>query len=52
MTQEQVKIWHDYNDACNGNEIAELYGHYKKRKAQKAQIKEDLRSTAWYLEHG
>ena len=47
MTQEKVKIWHD-DDYCNDNEILEWYNEHKKRKAQKAQIKEDLMPIAWH----
>ena len=42
VTQEQVKIWHGDDYYCNDNKIVEWYEGYKKRKAQKAQIKEEL----------
>ena len=42
VMQEQVNIWHDDDNYCNDNEIIERYDDYKKRKAQKAQIKEEL----------
>ena len=48
VTQEQVKIWHDDDDYCNDNEIVEWYDDYKKRKVQKAQIKEELMPIAWH----
>ena len=48
MTQEQVKLWHgDYN-YCNDNKIVEWYDEYKKRKVQKAEIKEELMSIVWH----
>ena len=40
VTQEQVKIWHGDDDYCNDDETVECYDDYRKRKAQKAQIKE------------
>ena len=43
VTHQQVKIWHyndDYDD--DDDEIIEWYNGYKKRKAQKAKIKEEL----------
>ena len=42
VTQEQLKIWDDYNDYWNDNEIIKWYDGYQKRKAQKAQIKKEL----------
>ena len=44
VTQEQVKIWHGDNNYCNDNTIAEWYDGHKKRKVQKAEIKEELMS--------
>ena len=49
VTQQQEKIWHDddyyyYDD----DEIIEWYDSYKKRKAQKAQIKKELMPFAWH----
>lgn len=48
MIQGQVKIWCDGIDYCNNDEIVEWYDAYKKRKAQRAQIKEELISIAWH----
>ena len=47
-TQQQLKIW--YNDAyyCNEDKLIEWYEGYKKRKAQKASIKEELLPIAWH----
>ena len=36
------KNWHDDDDYCNDDELIEWYNGYQKRKAQKAQIKEEL----------
>ena len=48
VVQEQVKIWHDDDDYCNDNEIVGWYDKNKKRKTQKAKIKEELLPTAWH----
>ena len=37
-----------YKDFVTDDEIVELYGDYKKRKPQKAKIKEMLMPTAWH----
>ena len=47
-TQQQLKIWHDDDDYCNDDELIEWYNGYQKRKAQKAQIKEELMPIAWH----
>ena len=49
VTQEQVKIRPDDDDYCNDNEPSEWYDAYKKRKTQKAQIKEELLPIAWHF---
>ena len=41
MTQELIKVWHD-------GETVEWYEGYKKRKTQKAKIKEELLPIAWH----
>ena len=38
VTQQQVKLWHDY---CDNDRLIEWYDGYKKRKAQKEKIKEE-----------
>ena len=48
VTQQQLKIWHDDDCYCNDDEIIRWYDSYKKRKAQKAKIKEELLPIAWY----
>ena len=40
VTQQQLKLWHYYNDYCNDDyRLNEWYDGYKKRKAQKSKIK-------------
>ena len=46
VTQQQLKIWHDEDYYCNDDEIIKWYDGYKKRKAQKSKIKEELMPIA------
>ena len=40
ITQDQIKLWHDYDDYCNDDyRLYEWYDGYKKRRAQKAKKK-------------
>ena len=48
VAQEQLKIWHDDDYHYNDDETVEWYDDYKKPKAQKAQIKEELMPIAWH----
>ena len=48
VTQQQLKLWHDDDEYSNDDEIIKWYEGYKKRKAQKASIKEELVPIAWY----
>ena len=58
VTREGVDMWHDdyYNDDGDywdnndddEDEFFEWYGGYKKRKAQKAKIKEELLPIVWH----
>ena len=48
MTQQQVKLWHDDSKYYCDDELNEWNDGYKKRKAQKAQIKEELLPFAWH----
>ena len=48
VTQEQVKLLHDYDDYCDDDKLIKWYDGYKKRKAQKAKIEEDLIPIAWH----
>ena len=44
VTQEQIDIWYDDDYVYNDNKMIKWYDGYKKRKAQKARIKEELLS--------
>ena len=49
VTQQQVKIWYDDGEYHNDDdEIIKWYNGYKKRKVQKARIKEELLPIAWH----
>ena len=55
VTKGQVNMWHnDYYDGDSvywvdeDDKFFELYNGHKKRKAQKAQIKEELMLIAWH----
>ena len=48
VTQQQLKIWDDYDDYCNDDELIEWYEGYEKQKVQKAKIEEKLMPTAWH----
>ena len=48
VTQEQIDVWYDDNYCYHDDELIEWYEGYKKRKAQKAKIKEELLPIAWY----
>ena len=61
MTREGVDRWYDdcydddsghWDDNNNEYKFFEWYNGCKKRKAQKAQIKEELMPTAWHPDHG
>ena len=47
-TQQQLKKWYDDNYYYNDYELIKRHKGYKKRKAQKAKIKEELLPIAWY----
>ena len=49
VTHQQIKTWHDNDDYCNDDQLIKWYDGYRKRKAQKTQIKEELMSIAWHL---
>ena len=46
VTQQQIKLWHDGTYYCNDDGRIKWYDGYKKRKAQKASIKEELMPIA------
>ena len=52
VTQQQVYIWNNYHCArhCTyyNNEMIKWYDGYKKRKAQKVLIKEELTPVTWH----
>ena len=48
LAQQQIKIWHDDVYYCNDDEVIKWYDGYKRRKAQKASIKEELMPIAWH----
>ena len=48
VTHQQIKTWHDNDDYCNDDQLIKWYDGYKKRKAQKTQIKEELMLIAWH----
>ena len=48
VTQQQLKLWRDYDDYCNDDKLIEWYDGYKKHKAQKASIKDELMPIAWH----
>ena len=50
VTQQQLKLWHYYDDYCNADDdvLIKWYHDYQKRKAQKASIKEELMPIAWH----
>ena len=51
FTQEQLEIWADNNDYYDNDELIEWYNRYKKRKVQKAKMKEELFPIAWHSSH-
>ena len=48
ITQQQLKTWDDYYGPCNNDRLIKWYAGYKKRKAQKAKIKDELMPIAWH----
>ena len=48
VTQQQIDTRYDYNYVYNDSEMVRWYDWYKKRKAQKAKIKEELLPIAWH----
>ena len=47
VMQSQTQLWHDDGEYCDDDKLVEWYDGYKKRKAQKASIKE-LLPIAWH----
>ena len=57
VTQQQLKLWHYYDDYCNDDDddddddddvLIKWYHDYQKHKAQKAKIKDELMPIAWH----
>ena len=48
LTQEQLDVWLDDDYWSHNDEPIEWYKGYKKRKAQRAKIKEGLLPIAWH----
>ena len=46
ITQKQIDTWYDDNYVYNDNNMIRWYDGYKKRKAQKVSIKEELMPIA------
>ena len=42
------EMWCDENDYCHGDRLIKWRNGYKKHKAQKAQIKEELLRVGWH----
>ena len=47
VTQQGIDVWYD-DDYYDNNRLIEWYNDYKKRKAQKASIKEELLPITWH----
>ena len=48
VTQQPIDRWYDNNYVHNDEVLSKWYEGYKKRRAQKAKIKEKLLSIAWH----
>ena len=48
VTQQQLDVWFDDNYWYYDDDITEWYEGYKKSKAQKLSIKEELLPIAWH----
>ena len=48
VTQEQMDVWYGDDYWYHNDDITERYNGYKKRKAQRAKIKEELLPIAWH----
>ena len=48
VTQQQMDVWYDDDYWYHDHEIIKWYNGYKKPKAQKAKIKEELMPIAWH----
>ena len=48
VTKQQIKLWHDDAYYCNDDRLIRRSNRYKRRKAQKTLIKEELMPIAWH----
>ena len=48
VKQQQIDVWYDDDYWYHDDELIKWYESYKKRKAQKAKIKEELLPIAWH----
>ena len=48
VTEQQIKIWDDDDEYCDDDELIKWCNGYKKRKAQKVRIKEELLLITWH----
>ena len=48
VTKQQIDAWFDDGYWYDDDEMIEWYDSYKKRKAQKAKVKEELLPIAWH----
>ena len=48
VTQQKTDVWYDDDYVYNDNKMIEWYKGYKKRKEQKAKLKDELVPTAWH----
>ena len=51
VTQQHIDVWYDDYYWYNDDDMIEWYDSYKKRKAQKASIKEEVLAIAWHPDH-
>ena len=48
VTQQKIHAWYDDDYWYDNHEMIEWYDSYKKRKAQKSKIKEEILPISWY----
>ena len=48
VTQDLIQAWQDDTSKYHDDKVIEWYKGYKKCKAQKAKIKEELMPAAWH----
>ena len=50
VSQQQLDVWYDDDYWYHDDEVVERYDAYKKQKAQKTKIKEELMPIAWHFD--